>query len=101
VRENGSRLDTSGDFYDGTRITSLAELQRVLLERPIPLTRTFTANLMAYALGRRVESHDMPEVRRITDRAQENDYRMSAFILGIIESDAFQMKRAPTVTQSN
>ena len=35
-----------------------------LLKRPIPLTRTFTANLMSYALGRGVEWYDMPTVRK-------------------------------------
>jgi len=99
VRENGSPLDTRGDFYDGTRITSPAELREVLLTRPIPLTRTFTANLLAYALGRRIEYQDMPEVRGIAREAQENGHRMSSFILGVIESDAFQKKRMASLTQ--
>ena len=100
VRENGAALDTRGDFYDGTRITNPAELTQVLLKRPVPLTRTFTANLMAFALGRRVESYDMPQVRAITDQAREDGYRMSSFILGVVESDAFRMKRAPAATQN-
>ena len=99
VRENGSPLDTRGDFYDGTRITSPAELLQVLLKRPIPLTRNFTANLLAYALGRRIEYQDMPEVRRIAREAQENGHTMSSFILGVIESDAFQKKRMASLTE--
>jgi hypothetical protein len=100
-RENGQQLDTRGDFYDGTRITNPAEMTQVLLKRPVPLTRNFAANLMAYALGRRVEWYDMPEVRRITEKAKANDYRMSSFILGVIQSDAFRMKRAPAATEQN
>lgn len=88
-------LDTRGTFYDGTEIESPAELQQVLLKRPIPLIRNFTANLMAYALGRRVEYYDQPTVRRIARKAKANDYRISSFVLGVIESDAFQMKQAP------
>ncbi len=34
--------------------------RRALLKRPVPLVRTFTENLMAYALGRRVEAFDQP-----------------------------------------
>ena len=45
-------LDTTGDFYDGTRVTSLAELVTTLLKRPQPLMRNFAENLMAYGLGR-------------------------------------------------
>ena len=53
TRENGVPLDTRGTFYDGTDIGSPAELSQVLLKRPTPLVRHFTANLMAYGLGRR------------------------------------------------
>jgi hypothetical protein len=101
IRENGIPLDTRGDFYDGTPVTSPAELQQALLKRPLPLVRNFTSNLMAYALGRRLEYYDMPEVRRIASRAAAADHRMSAFILGIIESDAFQRKQTVAVTQQN
>jgi hypothetical protein len=45
---------------------------------------------MAYALGRRVEYYDMPTVREITREASGHDYRISDFILGVIESPAFQ-----------
>jgi hypothetical protein len=94
IRENGIGLDTRGTFYDGTTVSSPTELQEVLLKRPVPLIRTFTQNLMAYALGRRVESHDKPTVRRIAREAEANGYRMSSFILGVVKSDAFGMKRA-------
>jgi hypothetical protein len=94
MRENGQLLDTKGDFYDGTPITSPAELVAALLKRPVPLVRTFTENLLAYALGRRTEYYDQPTIRAITTTAQKNDYRMSSFIIGVITSDAFRMKRA-------
>ena len=93
-RENGMPLDTSGDYYDGTPVKTPAELTRALMKRPVPLVRTFTENLLAYALGRRVESFDQPAVRAIAKAAEANEYRMSSFILGVIKSDAFQMKRA-------
>jgi hypothetical protein len=98
IRENGMPLDTQGELYDGTAITSPMELQQALVARPIPLIRTFTENLMAYALGRRVEHFDQPTVRAIAARAAENDYRMSEFIMGVVTSDAFRMQRAPDVT---
>ena len=55
--------------------------------------RTFTENLMAYALGRRVEYFDQPAIRAITKAAEANDYKMSSFILGVVKSDAFRMQR--------
>jgi hypothetical protein len=93
IRENGAPLDTRGDFYDGTPVSTPAELQQVLLKRPIPVVRTFTQNLMAYALGRRIEYYDGPAVRRIATQAEANGYRMQEFILGVVSSDAFRMKK--------
>ena len=94
LRENGNPIDTRGDFYDGTPVSEPVELIDALLKRPIPLVRNFTENLMAYALGRRVEHYDQPVVREISKNAEKDGYRLSSFIMGIIQSDAFQMKRA-------
>ena len=93
TRENGMPLDTNGDLYDGTKITSLAQLSDALLRRPTPLVRTFTENLMAFALGRRTEYFDQPTVRAIATAAEANNYKMSSFILGVVKSDAFRMRR--------
>jgi hypothetical protein len=95
IRENGAPLDTRGELYDGTPITNLSELQRALLKRPTPLIRTFTQNLMAYALGRRIEYFDNPTVRRIAAEAAPGGYRMADFIVGVVQSDAFRMSRVP------
>ena len=93
LRENGIPLDTRGDYYDGTPVTSPNELVDALLARPIPLVRTFTENLLAFATGRRVEHFDQPTVRAITRAAGADDYRMASFVMGVVRSDAFQRKR--------
>jgi hypothetical protein len=93
-REYGSPLDTRGDYYDGTKISSGNELIAALLKRPTPLVRTFTENLMAYSLGRRVEYFDQPTIRAIARKAEAEDYKISSFILGIVKSDTFRMRRA-------
>jgi hypothetical protein len=64
----------------------------------VPLVRTFTENLLAYALGRRTEYFDQPAIRAIAKAAEANEYRMSSFILGVVKSDAFQMKRADALS---
>ena len=101
IRENGVALDTRGQLYDGTPVTSPRDLREALLKRPIPLVRTFTENLMAYALGRRVEFYDKPTVRAIGKQAESDDYRMSSFVMGIVKSDAFQMQMAEAVPRAS
>ncbi|HEX6316845.1 MAG TPA: DUF1592 domain-containing protein, partial [Gemmatimonadaceae bacterium] len=100
IRENGNPVDTRGDYYDGTPISNPAELKQVLLKRPAPLLRTFTQNLMAYALGRRIEYYDMPSVRKIVAAAEPNGYRINDFIVGVVLSDAFRMRRVAEAQQA-
>ena len=96
VKDAGQAIDASGEFYDGTPIHDIGDLREALLKRPTPLLRTFTENLMAYALGRRVEYYDQPRIREIVREAEASDYRMSSFILGVATSPAFQMKGGMT-----
>ncbi len=92
VWDNGSPIDASGELWDGTPIRSAADLRNALLRRPVPIVRTFVENLMAYALGRRLEHYDMPAVREVTRIAAAADNRLSAFILGVVRTPAFRMK---------
>jgi hypothetical protein len=96
TRENGVGLDTNGKYYDGTSISNVSELVDVLVKRPIPLARTFTENLMEYALGRSVEYYDQPAIRTIVKAAEKDNYPVVSFIMGVVKSDAFLMKRAET-----
>jgi cytochrome c5 len=99
LRENGMGLDTRGEYYDGTPITSPKEVADALLRRPIPLMRSLTENLMAYGLARRVEYYDQPTIREIVAEAEDDgQYRMQDLILGVVTSDAFRMKAAAPVT---
>jgi hypothetical protein len=93
IRENMQPLDTRGMYYDGTPISTPSQLSQVLLKRPIPLMRNFTGNLLSYAIGRPVEHFDQPAVRKIVADAEANGYRMSSFILGVVESAPFQMRQ--------
>jgi hypothetical protein len=99
VRESGVALDTKGTYYDGTPISNVSELVDALVKRPIPLARTFTENLLEYAIGRPVEYYDQPTVRAIVKAGEPEKYPMMSFIMGVVKSDAFQMKRVqPAVT---
>jgi site-specific DNA-cytosine methylase len=71
---------------------------KALLKRPMPLMRNFTENLMAYALGRRVEDYDQTTVRTITRDAERNKYKFSSFVMGVVNSKAFHSKRAEPVS---
>ncbi|MDD9959324.1 MAG: DUF1592 domain-containing protein [Gammaproteobacteria bacterium] len=86
-------IDASGTMPDGREFDGPAGLRDLLLDQPDDFVGTVTEKLLMYALGRGLEYYDMPAVRGIVRNAAEDDYRWSSVILGVIESDPFQMRR--------
>ena len=95
IRDGGVAVDTKGQLFDGTSIEGPDGLRDALLRHQDVFLLSFTRSLMTYALGRRVEAFDMPSVRRIIHGAEAQNYRISAFVNGIVESDAFRMAKLP------
>ena len=92
--EGGDPIDASGVFPDGSGFEGLAGLKAMLLERDEQFVWTLAEKLATYALGRGLEHHDMPALRRIIHNASADDYTWSSLVLGIVESTPFQMRRS-------
>ena len=101
IRDNSAPVETSGELYDGTPIGGPDDLRTALLRRPEPLARSFTENLLAYALGRRVEYYDMPAVRQIATAARAEDYKLSAFVKEVARSTPFRMSMAKATVEDD
>jgi mono/diheme cytochrome c family protein len=99
IKDNEVPVDSTGVLYDGTKLEGPAGLRDALLKHQDVFLQTFTENLMTYALGRRVEYYDMPTVRAIVRDAAQHDYRLSSFVLGIVNSPAFRMRAEATKTE--
>ncbi len=93
--EQGKPVDASGGLSDGSTFTGVAALERGLLARPELFAGTLAEKLLTFALGRGMESYDAPAIRQIVRRAQADDYRFSALILGLVNSTPFQMRKTP------
>jgi hypothetical protein len=91
IKDNEMPIDPTGDLYDGTKLAGPADLRAALLKHQDVVLLSFTENLMTYALGRRIEHHDMPVVRSIVRDAARQNNRTSAFIFGVINSAPFRM----------
>lgn len=94
IKDNEMPVDANGDLYDGTKMNGPADLRAALVKHQDAILLSFTENLMTYAIGRRVEYQDMPAIRAIVRDAGRNNNRMSAFILGVVNSAAFRMNKA-------
>ena len=86
----GTPIDASGQLLDGTKVNGPIELRQALLKRPEIFVDTLTEKLMTYALGRGLQSYDMPAVRQIVRNS--DNYRFTSLVLGIINSTPFQMR---------
>ncbi|HUQ50655.1 MAG TPA: DUF1585 domain-containing protein, partial [Gammaproteobacteria bacterium] len=97
--EGGQPVDPHGTYVDGSAISGPADLRQVLLEHSELFVQTFAEKLLTYALGRALEPTDMPAVREIVRRAKRDDYRLSALVLGVVQSVPMQMKvKMPAVS---
>ncbi|HET9702790.1 MAG TPA: DUF1592 domain-containing protein [Vicinamibacterales bacterium] len=94
IRDNGAPVDPVGDLYDGTKMDGPVGLRNALLKHQDMFMLSFTERLTTYALGRRVEYFDMPAIRKIIRDAAKDNNRFSAFVMGVVNSRAFQMSRA-------
>jgi uncharacterized protein DUF1592/uncharacterized protein DUF1588/uncharacterized protein DUF1585/uncharacterized protein DUF1595/uncharacterized protein DUF1587 len=98
IKDNGVAVDSNGVLYDGTKMAGPADLRQALLGKSDVLLRNFTDNLLSYAIGRRIEYYDQPTIRSIVRKAAQSNNRFSAFVLGVVNSPAFQMATAEPVT---
>jgi hypothetical protein len=85
----GLPIDASGTLTDGTPVKTPRDLSLALAKDPERFATTFTRKLMIYALGRNLEYYDMPAVRAIVHKAEHDNYKLSALVLGIVRSDEF------------
>jgi cytochrome c553 len=99
IKDNGVPVDTVAKLYDGMELNGPVSLRQALVIHSESVIRNFTENLMAYALGRRVEYYDQPTIRAIVRKSGQNGNRFSSFVLGVVNSAAFQMAKAePALT---
>jgi hypothetical protein len=94
VTEAGAPVDAKGAFPTGGEFEGLAGLRSFILGHRAAFVETVIEKLLAYALGREIETHDLPTIRMIQQRAASADYRWSSVILGIVTSPPFQMRTA-------
>ena len=85
-------VDATGDLPDGRKFNGPKELRAILLERSDDFRRCFTERLLTYSLGRGLEYFDECAVRKIVDRGRADGDRVSVYVLGIVNSNAFRQR---------
>jgi hypothetical protein len=92
-RDGSTPIDAAGKLPEGQSLDGPAGLKRVLLEKKNEFVRCLVEKMMTYALGRGPERSDKCTINDVAARMEKDGYRFSDLILGIVGSDAFQMRR--------
>jgi hypothetical protein len=88
-------IDSAGELPDGTKINGPNDLRNALLRRPEQFVQTFVEALLTYSMGRTREYYDMPAVRKIVRDTRGADYKFSAIVQAVVNTDQFKMRRVP------
>lgn len=98
TKDSGFPVDASGQMFDGAKLNGPASLRQAILNHSDSYLGTFTESLLAYGMGRVLETSDMPTVRAIVRNAARNGNRFSAYVMGVVKSPQFEMRKAEAVS---
>jgi hypothetical protein len=90
-------IDASTVLPNGVAIDGVVQLRAQLVDRPATFVSAVTERLMMYAINRKLEYFDMPQVRSIVRTAAKENYKLSSIVLGIVNSEAFQKQGSEAV----
>ena len=87
-------VDSSGTLTSGESFRGPTQLKTILKSKKTEFATALSAKLLTYALGRGLENHDKCAVQDITKSLAKNDYRFSALVVAVVQSDAFRKRRS-------
>jgi mono/diheme cytochrome c family protein len=90
--DNGSEIDASGSFPDGTTFAGMGGLKKVLLSQKEQFVTTVAEKLLMYALGRNLQYYDQPSVRAIVHQSASSNYTLTSLVAGVVNSPQFQFR---------
>ena len=73
--DRGVTIDPVDFLFDGTEITSVADLRNWLVERPEIFASNTIEKLMQFALTRPLDWYYMPHVRNILRESAQENYK--------------------------
>ena len=92
AQANNAAIDASTVMPNGVKINGPVELREELASHPEAFVETLTERLLMYAVNRRLEYFDMPQVRKIARDAKKDNDTFASLVLGVVNTDAFRMQ---------
>lgn len=92
-KDQGQPVDARGALVDGKKFNGIGELKAGLLSRKEDFVRCFTEQMLAYALGRKLELYDAATVKQITNAVVQDDGKFSRVVVEVAKSYPFRNAR--------
>ena len=86
-------VDAKGELSPKQKFNGPLQLRAMLKQNKSVFARSLSEKMLTYAIGRGVERNDKCFVDAISQSVAKNDYRFSALILAVVQSDPFLTKR--------
>jgi hypothetical protein len=91
--DDGGEIDASGKLPSGESFSGPQGLKHLLLSHPDEFVNATLSRLLTYALGRELDVHDQPTIRRIMRETKAGGYRFEDLITEIVKSVPFEMRQ--------
>ncbi len=92
-QEKGKPIDAAGELPGGERFNGPIELVGILSQRDKAFAEALAHKMLTYALGRGLEYYDQCAIDKIVQQMEQNEYRLSSLVSGIVLSEPFRMRR--------
>src|SRR5262249_48767615 len=92
-KDQDQPIDARGSLVDGKEFNGVGEFKALLLSRKDDFVRCFVEQMLAYALGRKLELYDVATVKQITQAAAQDDYKFSRVVVEVAKSYPFRNRR--------
>jgi hypothetical protein len=92
VNDGGTAVDPRGEMYDGRALDGPVSLRQALVGYVDAFRSGFAESLLSYALGRMLDTSDMPTARAVARQGTRDQDRFSAYVMAVVTSGPFQMR---------
>lgn len=92
-KDEGQPIDPSGELPGGRKVNGLQDVRAYLVENKDKFTKTMAERLLVYAIGRGLVPSDRKAVEGIVDATRKGDYKFSAMVKAVVQSQPFRQKR--------
>lgn len=99
-KDGAEPINASGSLPDGRAFAGAAELKGILKEKKDLVARNLAEKLMTYGLGRGLEYYDERALRKVLAELAAADYRFSALVISIVQSDPFRLRRGQAAEEA-